>query len=322
MSTPHQNTRERFSPFRERLYEIIFEADTPEGKTFDIALLIMILGSILVVMLDTVPHLHSKYRILFTALEWAFTLFFTAEYITRIYTVHSPRRYITSFYGIVDLLSILPTYIAIFLPAGQSFMILRAIRLLRVFKIFGLGQFMVEGQIIMKALKDSLNKILVFLFFILILVTIFGSIMYVVEGGGSSNPQPDNQFTSIPISVYWAIVTLTTVGYGDIAPTTPFGQFLAAIIMIMGYAVIAVPTGIVSSEFSKRYKKKVAKNYTSQVCSHCLKEGHDKDAEYCKFCGAELHPYHGENKDAVKDAVKEAVKETIKTIKSKTDRNK
>ena len=307
-----KNTSERFSPFRERLYEIIFEADTPEGKTFDIALLAMILGSIIIVMLETVPSLNEKYRILFNALEWLFTIFFTIEYFTRIYTVHSPKRYITSFYGIVDLLSILPTYIALIFPVAQSFMILRAIRLLRVFKIFGLGQFMVEGQIITKAMKDSRNKIMVFLFFILILVTIFGTIMYALEGTHSN---PDSQFTSIPRSVYFAIVTLTTVGYGDIAPQTPVGQFLASIIMILGYAVIAVPTGIVTAEFSRGYKKKAAQKYSSQVCSHCLKEGHDKDAEFCKFCGNELHPYHGENKDAVKDTIKEK----LKSIRKKSD---
>lgn len=293
MSTPQsKKSKKEFSQFRERLYEIIFEADTPAGKTFDVALLILILGSVIVVMLETVPSLDDKYHKLFEALEWVFTIFFTLEYVTRLYSTHSPKRYATSFYGIVDLLSILPTYISVLFPAAQTLMVIRALRLLRVFRIFKLGQFMVEGQIIMKALKESRNKIMVFLFFILIMVMIFGSIMYLVEGH-----YKDSDFSSIPKSVYWAIVTLTTVGYGDIAPQTNFGQFLASIIMILGYAVIAVPTGIVTSELTKGQKKKAAKKITSQVCSHCMKEGHDPDADFCKFCGERLHPLHPHDGD-------------------------
>jgi len=296
MSSPVSNKdQKQFSPLRERLYEIIFEADTPLGKTFDIALLILILGSVLVVMLETVPAFDAKYHKLFEALEWVFTIFFTFEYVTRLYSTHAPKKYALSFYGIVDLLSILPTYISVLFPAAQSLMVIRALRLLRVFRIFKLGQFMVEGQIIMKALKESRNKILVFLFFITIMVTIFGSIIYLVEGS-----LPDSKFTSIPKSVYWAIVTLTTVGYGDIAPQTNFGQFLASIIMILGYAVIAVPTGIVTSELTKGQKKKAAKDITSQVCSHCLKEGHSTNADFCKFCGGALHPLHEINPEKPK----------------------
>jgi len=283
-SLESNKNKKQFSPFRERLYEIIFEADTPAGKTFDIALLILIIGSVLVVMLETVPA-YDKYHSLFASLEWVFTIFFTFEYITRLYTTHAPKKYATSFYGVVDLLSILPTYISVLFPIAQSLMVIRALRLLRVFRIFKLGQFMIEGQIIMKALKESRNKILVFLFFITIMVTIFGSVIYLVEGS-----LPDSKFTSIPKSVYWAIVTLTTVGYGDIAPQTNFGQFLASIIMILGYAVIAVPTGIVTSELTRGQKKKAAKDVTSQVCSHCLKEGHSINANFCKFCGGRLHP--------------------------------
>ena len=283
-SLKSNNDKKDFSPFRERLYEIIFEADTPKGKVFDIVLLLFIIGSVIVVMLETVPQLDEKYQTLFLILEWVFTVFFTVEYITRLYTVHSPKKYATSFYGIVDLLSIIPTYISFVLPGAQSFMVIRSLRLLRVFRIFKLGHFMVEGQIIIKALKESRNKIMVFLFFIMIMVTIFGSIMYLVEGT-FGNPG----FSSIPKSVYWAVVTLTTVGYGDISPQSGFGQFLASIIMILGYAVIAVPTGIVTSEFTKGYKSKKAKVVTSQVCSFCLKEGHADDADFCKFCGGSLH---------------------------------
>jgi voltage-gated potassium channel len=285
MSPLKSNNKEKqFSPFRERLYEIIFEADTPKGKAFDVILLLFILSSVIVVMLETVPQFSEKYKLLFIVLEWLFTVFFTLEYVIRLYTVHSPKKYATSFYGIVDLLSIIPTYISFLLPGAQSFMIIRSLRLLRVFRIFKLGHFMIEGQIIIKALKESANKIMVFLFFILIMVTIFGSIMYLVEGT-FGNPG----FSSIPKSVYWAVVTLTTVGYGDISPQSAFGQFLASIIMILGYAVIAVPTGIVTSEFTKGYKQKRAKIMTSQVCSFCLKEGHAQDAIFCKFCGGSLN---------------------------------
>jgi voltage-gated potassium channel len=283
MSSPKSNKDQKsFSPFRERLYEIIFEADTPKGKLFDIVLLIFIVSSVIFVMLETVPSL-SGYQHIFQTGEIVFTVFFTIEYITRLYTVHSPKKYATSFYGVVDFLSIIPTYIAIILPGAQSLMIIRSLRLLRVFRIFKLGAFMVEGEIIIKALKESVNKIMVFLFFIIIMVTIFGSTLYLVEGS-HGNPG----FNSIPKSVYWAIVTITTVGYGDISPQSPLGQFLASIIMILGYAVIAVPTGIVSSEFNKGYKKRKAKKFTSQVCSFCLKEGHSIDASFCKFCGGNL----------------------------------
>lgn len=318
MATPDSNkNKSKFSDSRERLYEVIFEADTPEGKTFDIALLLFIFGSIIVVMLETVPRINDKYQQLFSLLEWVFTIFFTIEYILRLYSVHSPRKYATSFYGIVDLLSTLPTYIAVIFPAAQSLMVIRSLRLLRVFRVFKLGNFMIEGQIIMKALKESSNKILVFLFFILIMVTIFGSMMYLVEGT-HGNPG----FSSIPQSVYWAIVTITTVGYGDIAPQSPVGQFLASIIMILGYAVIAVPTGIVTSEFTKGYKKKKAKIITSQVCSYCLKEGHDPNADFCKFCGGQLHPLHEskikEDTLDLKEKRKEPSSQKSKSNKKKT----
>lgn len=286
MASQKTQKQQNFSPFRERVYEIIFEADTPAGKWFDIILLVFIIASVMVVMLETVPSLEDSHKRLFVALEWIFTIFFTIEYFVRIYTVHSPKKYITSFYGVVDLISILPTYISLFMVGTQSLMIIRALRLLRVFRIFKLGSFLIEGQIILKALKESKDKILVFLFFILVMVTIFGSAMYLIEHNYSDS---ENGFTSIPRSIYWAIVTLTTVGYGDISPQTALGQFIASVIMIMGYAVIAVPTGIMSSELSKGRKRKASAKITSQVCSFCLKEGHDPDADYCKFCGGHLH---------------------------------
>jgi len=281
MSSKEKNTPFNSSAFRERLHEIIFEADTKEGKLFDVILLIAIFTSVIVVMLETVPHFHDNYYTLFYTLEWIFTIFFTIEYIIRIYTVLSPKRYIFSFYGIVDLLSILPSYLGLLIAGSHSLMVIRALRLLRVFRIFKLGNFLLESQVIMKSLKESRNKITVFLTFIIIMVTIFGSVMYLVEGFAGNKA-----FDSIPRSVYWAVVTLTTVGYGDISPISPLGQFIAALIMIMGYAVIAVPTGIVTSEFTRAYKnRKMSDGVSTQVCSTCLYEGHDTDANYCKKCG-------------------------------------
>ena len=283
-SNKHKRHKE-FSPFRERLYEIIFEADTPLGKWFDIVLLIFIFASVIAVMLETVPTL-SDWKDLFIVLEWIFTIFFTLEYFIRIYTVHSPKKYITSFFGVVDLVSILPTYLALVFSGTQTLMVIRALRLLRVFRIFKLGNFLFEGQVILKALKESRDKIMVFMVFIIVMVTIFGSVIFFIE---THSPHGNPAFTSIPKSVYWAIVTLSTVGYGDVVPHTPLGQFLSGILMIMAYAVIAVPTGIVTSSLSKGKKRKEAKKVSSQVCSYCLKDGHDNDADFCKFCGETLH---------------------------------
>lgn len=277
----HRHKIEEFNPLREKIHEIIFEADTPAGKYFDIALLIAIFLSIVVVMLETVPSL-AEYKNLFWVLEWILTIFFTIEYILRLYCVYRPIKYATSFFGVVDLMAIIPTYASIFLEGSQSFAIIRALRLLRVFRIFKLANFMSESIVLAKALKASWSKISVFLFTVVILVCIFGSMMYVIE---SSNPT----FDSIPRSVYWAIVTLTTVGYGDMYPITPIGQFVASIIMIMGYAIIAVPTGIVSAEAIKEAgKDKVLHN--TQVCRYCSDDSHEDDAKYCKSCGEELNP--------------------------------
>jgi len=286
MAKNQDRSEKEFSPFRERLYEVIFEADTPMGKTFDVVLLVFIFLSVIAVMLETVPSFNTKYLKIFLTLEWVFTIFFTLEYFIRIYTVHSPKKYMTSFFGIVDLLSILPTYIGLFIYGTHSLMVIRSLRLLRVFRIFKLGGFLFEGQVIIKALKESRDKIAVFMFFILILVSIFGSVMYLIEGTAGNEA-----FDSIPRSVYWAIVTLTTVGYGDISPISPLGQFIAAIIMILGYAVIAVPTGIVSSEVSRAYKKRKKKEeINTQVCSHCMDDQHDASAKFCKTCGNKMHP--------------------------------
>ncbi|MEL6718664.1 MAG: ion transporter, partial [Bacteroidota bacterium] len=224
---------------KDRIHEIIFEADTPEGKWFDVTIMVLIVASVIVVMLESVQSLQQQYGELFKIVEWAFTIIFTIEYVLRLYSVRYTWKYAASFYGIVDLLAIIPTYLILFIPGAtaSSLLVIRALRLMRVFRIFKLGHFMSEGMLIMKAMQASRTKISVFLFFILIMVTIIGAVMYLVEG-----TYEDTAFTSIPKSVYWAIVTLTTVGFGDITPQTSLGQFLSAVVMILGYAVIAVPT--------------------------------------------------------------------------------
>ena len=268
---------------KEKLHEIIFEADTPAGKLFDVILMICILLSVVTVLLETVPTYHDKYANLFYILEWTFTIVFTLEYFLRLYVVYRPKKYATSFFGIVDLLSIIPTYLSIIVAGTHTLVVLRALRLLRVFRILKLDHFMEQGRHIMQAMKRSIPKISVFLFFILVLVTIIGSIMYLIEGDSNT------AFDSIPRSIYWAIVTLTTVGYGDISPVTPFGQAIAAVIMISGYAIIAVPTGIVTAEAMQQAGKTKDKNISTQSCRYCSAEGHDDDAEFCKYCGEALH---------------------------------
>ena len=278
-----QNEKKDFNPLRNRLHEVIFEADTKAGKWFDIILLIAILASVIIVILESVPSYQAKYGTLFRTLEWAFTIFFTIEYGLRLYAVYKPMKYAKSFFGIIDLMSILPTYLSLLIVGTHSLMIVRGLRLLRVFRIFKLANFLSQGQVIMAALKSSRDKIFVFVIFILIMVSIFGSIMYLVEGASN------DQFDSIPRSIYWAIVTLTTVGYGDISPVTPFGQAIAAVIMISGYAIIAVPTGIVTAEAMQQAARTKDKKVSTQSCRYCSAEGHDEDAEFCKYCGEALH---------------------------------
>jgi len=268
-------------PRKEKLHEIIFEADTKAGKTFDIILMVLILLSVFVVLLESVPQYHDKYINTFIALEWIFTIFFTVEYALRLYCVYKPRKYALSFFGIVDLLSIIPTYLSLLITGTQYLIVIRALRLLRVFRIFKLVKFLNEGNIIIRALIKSRAKILVFMLFILLMVTILGSIMYLIEG--EKNPE----FDSIPRSIYWAIVTLTTVGYGDISPDTTLGQMIASFVMLLGYAVLAVPTGIVSAELVKDNIKRAKTN--TQFCRYCAREGHEDDAKFCKYCGEILN---------------------------------
>lgn len=279
MTKETPKNRSALAPWQNKIHDVIFEADTPLGKIFDVVLLILIVLSVLAVMLESVATINEAYKDWFVISEWVFTILFTIEYVLRLICIHKPMKYAGSFFGIIDLLSILPTYIGLFFSGTPYFAAVRALRLIRVFRVFKLGKFLKEGDTIMQALKASQAKIIVFLTFIMMMSIVLGSFMYFVEGG------QDSGFTSIPRSVYWAIVTLTTVGYGDIAPHTPLGQLIAAMIMILGYGVIAVPTGIVTAEI---VNDKPSDSYSSQSCQACMKEGHDKDAEFCKFCGTEL----------------------------------
>ena len=267
------------SGWRKKLHEIVYEADTPAGKLFDVSLLIFIILSVLAVMLESVSFIQNKYSSLLLAAEWFFTIVFTLEYIIRIISISKPSKYIFSFYGIIDFLSTIPGYFMFFGFAGQHFLTLRALRLLRVFRILKLARYLREARTLRRALIQSRPKITVFLFAVLMVTIIMGTLMYLLESEEAG-------FTSIPRSIYWAIVTLTTVGYGDIAPQTPIGQALASMIMITGYAIIAVPTGIVTAEISNASRKKVSTN--TQACMECGKEGHEDDAIHCKYCGAKL----------------------------------
>ncbi len=263
------------SKLRSYIHEVIFEAETPEGKAFDVGLLILILLSVLVVSLESIQSLNEQFGPWFNYIEWGLTAIFTLEYLLRIYSVRRPWGYILSFYGLVDLLSILPTFLSLLVTGSEFLIVIRALRLLRVFRIFKLGNYLAQSQILLTALRASRVKIVVFLGAVLASVIIIGSMMYLVEG--NTNPT----FSNIPVSIYWAVVTITTVGYGDIAPVTPLGQFLSAVLMILGYGIIAVPTGIVSVELAQAE----AQSHTTRTCEHCAGTGHDWDAKYCKHCG-------------------------------------
>ncbi len=266
--------------FRNRLYEIIFEADTPAGKAFDIILLIAILLSVIAVSLDSVEIIHIQYQFAFQLTEWILTILFTIEYILRIYTVKKPFRYIFSFFGIIDFLSVLPTYLSLIFAGSHYLMVIRILRLLRIFRILKLARYVGAAQTLKSALRKSSAKIIVFLEVVLVLVIIIGALMYLIEG-------PENGFTSIPKAIYWAIVTVTTVGYGDIAPNTVLGQSLASLLMIVGYSIIAVPTGIITAGAIQNTKNNKTIHNT-QVCQNCHFDQNDDDAKYCKMCGEKL----------------------------------
>ena len=262
---------------REKIYQVIFGTDTPAGQRFDILLIYMILLSVLGVIFDSVSSIHDQFGVLIFRLEWVFTGLFSIEYLLRIYS--SPKRmsYIFSFYGLVDLLSIVPTYLALFIPGASYWLILRLLRVLRVFRVLKLVRYLSEANILLRSMYASRRKVLVFFTVVMVLSVIFGSLMFLVEG-------PENGFTSIPRSIYWTIVTITTVGYGDIAPQTVVGQIIATMAMLTGYSIIAIPTGIFTAEIAREIN--TASSNTR--CNICERAGHHPDAEYCYHCGIEL----------------------------------
>ncbi len=276
----HKPTDQRaLAPWRQHMHEVIFEADTPAGKAFDVVLLIVIVLSVVIVMLDSVQAINRQYRRPLQIAEWTITILFTVEYVARLICIGRPLRYVFSFYGVVDLLAVIPTYLSVFISGSQSLLVIRALRLVRIFRVFKLSRYLTEARALVNALRATRARITVFLVVVLALVIIIGSAMYMIEG-----TLPDSEFTSIPRSVYWAIVTMTTVGYGDIAPQTVLGQVLAAAVMILGYAIIIVPIGVFSTEMLAVSKRGVS----TQACPSCAADGHDLDARHCKYCGARL----------------------------------
>lgn len=264
--------------WRARLHEVIFEADTRAGKAFDVALLITIVASIVAVLLESVADYRRDFGDTLLTAEWTFTILFAVEYVLRLVSVDRPLRYARSFFGVVDLLAVLPTFVSLVIPGAQSLLVIRALRLLRVFRILKLGHFLHESAVLLTALRASARKIIVFLGAVVTIVLIVGASMYLIEGA-------ETGFTSIPRSMYWGIVTMTTVGYGDIAPQSVPGQLLASVVMIMGYGIIAVPTGIVSVELAQATR---VQPVSTQACPDCGRSGHDHDASHCKYCGADL----------------------------------
>ncbi|MCC5883784.1 MAG: ion transporter [Halomonas sp.] len=263
---------------RTRLFQIIFESDTPLAKGFDIALILMILSSVLVVMLATVERFGTTYGEWFYWIEWGFTLAFTLELAIRIYILDKPMRYLRSFYGIIDIIAILPTWLMLLIPGTQTLVIVRLLRVLRIFRVLRLMQFVGEGRLLVEALKNSWHQIFLFLFTVFLLVTLFAALVYMIEPAEAG-------FTSIPIAVYWAIVTLTTVGYGDIVPITPLGQAISTLVMLIGYSIIAVPTGVFSAEVIRSIR---SDRYSDQACPGCGHDRHEQRALYCLKCGTWL----------------------------------
>ena len=268
----------RWQRIRRRLHEIVFEADTWAGRAFDVTLLCLITLSVLSVILESIPAVERSYGAFFNVVEWGFTILFTAEFILRLISVQRPLRYVTSFFGIIDLLAILPSYLSLFLFGAHELAVVRILRLLRIFRILKLGEYTSAAQLLAYSLRESKAKITVFFVAIFTLVVTLGAMMYVVEGRA-------NGFESIPLSIYWAVITITTVGYGDIVPGTPMGKFIATIIMLLGYVIIAVPTGIVAVSLTAASNRR---EVSTQACPNCSRQGHDPDAVHCKYCGAAL----------------------------------
>lgn len=286
---PTQEELIPLSGWRRKLYIIIFEADTRSGRLFDLALIVSIVLSLLTVILESVASIRQQWGPQLKILDWLFTILFTLEYLLRLACVHKPLRYARSFFGVVDLLSILPLYLGLFIPESRFLADIRVLRLLRMFRILKLTRYMGEARELKRAMLASRRKIIVFLGTVVLLVIILGTLMYVIEGEA-------NGFTSIPVGIYWAIVTLTTVGFGDITPKTPLGQALASLVMITGYGIIAVPTGIVTAEIARGASATPTdKQSATRLCPHCFSEGHDWDARFCKHCGGTLpRPARGE----------------------------
>ena len=268
------------------MYEIVFKTDTSAGNMFDLVVIGLIVTSVAFVVLESVDHIDSKHHAFFHQVEWAFTILFTLEYFLRVYAARDRRKYMTSFFGLVDLFAVLPTYLSAIIPGGQTLLIIRVLRLMRIFRIMEMGHFVREGAVVASALKASRIKIFIFLSFVVIASVFMGALMYLVESGHNS------EIENIPEGIYWAIVTLTTVGYGDAIPITGSGKLLASIVMILGYAVIAVPTGIVTAEISSRVLSPRKKE--NATCRKCGNKDHHENAEYCYHCGESLHP-NGEN---------------------------
>ncbi|SEM56919.1 ion transporter [Halomonas caseinilytica] len=277
---------------RTRIFQLIFESDTPSAKAFDIALIGVILCSVLVVMLESVVPLRERYGALFFWLEWGFTLLFTLELAIRLYCLERPWQYLRSFYGVIDLLAILPTWLALVLPGAQSLVVVRLLRVLRIFRVLRLMEFIGEGRLLIDALKRSARQIFLFLFTVCMLITIFASLVYLIEPAEAG-------FTSIPTSIYWAAVTLTTVGYGDIAPVTPLGQSISVMMMLIGYSIIAVPTGVFSAEVIRSIR---ADRYSDEACPGCGHDRHEKRASYCLHCGTWLDEEHPDPREEGNDS--------------------
>ncbi len=266
------------APWRLLVHRVIYEADTPSGKAFDVSLIISIIMSVTVVLLDSIESVHSRYGVYLAGAEWIFTVIFTVEYGLRLISVRYPLRYAVSFFGLVDLLAIIPTYLSLLLAGTETLLVIRILRLLRIFRVFKLSPYLFQADELLRAIRASKQKIVVFITSVLTIAFIMGALMYLVEGD-------EGGFTSIPRGIYWAIVTMTTVGYGDIAPQTVFGQVAAAGLMILGYGIIAIPTGIISAKLALSHR---SDEVSTRACPDCSSEGHDVDALYCKVCGAEL----------------------------------